>query len=356
MTTPFDLESIASPALDGIVRAISERPGQTEARRAARCQENFGLIMALGPRDAMEMMLCGQTVMFNELVADSAREVLRGMIDTVKSRSISNLINMARLVQGNLDRLEKRGVVPAREAAEAEADEACADSDAAPLAREGFSPASAVPPDVPRAGLSPASAVPLDVARAGHRAAVAADVARAGHAPPGEPAVSAARMLLAAYAASADIGTPGRPGDEPDDADATDAEDDGFERSGSDEGETFDEADESDADNGLESDKTDDAASVHESTDRASAENPALVAHGSAAEGAPDQGGSWLDEPFDQWVVETPADAAKRVTEMMLEVASTMMRATRDKSCGDPALPRRPDGYARHPELENAGD
>jgi hypothetical protein len=111
---PFALTNLVTPALDAIVRAISDRGNQTEAQRLAKANQALTLILSYLPCDVIDMTLAGQAVMFNELLADGARDVLRGMADTAKQRSFSGLIGMGRLVQGHLDRLEKRGCKPYR--------------------------------------------------------------------------------------------------------------------------------------------------------------------------------------------------------------------------------------------------
>ena len=129
MDNSFHLDDIIDPATDGIVRALSDRPGQTEAQRQTRRGDAQTFILSFQPRDAIELMLCGQSVLFNELLADGAKDVLRGMVDTMKLKSIGGLVNMARIVQGHVDRLDKRGIAPAREvvvAAEEEKPEAVA--------------------------------------------------------------------------------------------------------------------------------------------------------------------------------------------------------------------------------------
>jgi hypothetical protein len=111
----FHLDDIIDPATDGIVRALSDRPGQTETQRRTRRDDAETFVLSFRPRDAIELMLCGQSVLFNELLADGAKDVLRGMVDTMKLKSIGGLVNMARVVQGHVDRLDKRGIAPARE-------------------------------------------------------------------------------------------------------------------------------------------------------------------------------------------------------------------------------------------------
>jgi hypothetical protein len=83
-------------------------------RRETQANEALALILSFLPRDAIELALAGQAVLFNELLADGARDVLGGMPGAMKPRSHAGLVNMGRLVQGHLDRLEKRGNQPAR--------------------------------------------------------------------------------------------------------------------------------------------------------------------------------------------------------------------------------------------------
>ena len=114
MDCSFDIDTIAGSGLGGIVHALSDRPGYSDEQRETRATDTLNLIMSFLPRDAIDLTLCGQTVLFNEMLANSARDVMRGLVDTTKQKSLSGLVSMARVVQGNLDRLEKRGLVPAR--------------------------------------------------------------------------------------------------------------------------------------------------------------------------------------------------------------------------------------------------
>jgi hypothetical protein len=108
------LTRVVTPALDGIIRALSDRGGQTEAQRKIRADQSLIMILSFLPRDVVEMTLAGQTVMFNELLADAASDVLRGMEDTMKLRTRSTIVALGRLTQGHVDRLLKRGNQPHR--------------------------------------------------------------------------------------------------------------------------------------------------------------------------------------------------------------------------------------------------
>jgi hypothetical protein len=113
-THHFHVANLVAPAVDSAVRAVSDRGNQTEAQRAAKAHDAETLIMSFLPRDGIELILAGQVVMFNELLADGARDVLRGMIDTQKQRSLSTLVALGRVALGHVDRLDKRGIQPHR--------------------------------------------------------------------------------------------------------------------------------------------------------------------------------------------------------------------------------------------------
>jgi hypothetical protein len=115
---PFAIANLVAPALEGIVRAIAGRGGQTPEDQQAKADQTLVHILAFHPRDVVELTLAGQVVLFNEALADSARDLLHGMDGKAKPRAISGLISMGRLLQGHLDRLEQRGNQPHRAASD----------------------------------------------------------------------------------------------------------------------------------------------------------------------------------------------------------------------------------------------
>ena len=67
--------------------------------------ETKSLVLALNPRNAMQLILASQLVLFNTLAADAARDILGGMDEHVKPRAVSNLIAMGRLAATHLKML-----------------------------------------------------------------------------------------------------------------------------------------------------------------------------------------------------------------------------------------------------------
>lgn len=67
--------------------------------------ETRSLVLALNPRNAMQLILASQVVLFNTLAADAARDILGGMDERLKPRAVTNLIAMGRLAASHLKML-----------------------------------------------------------------------------------------------------------------------------------------------------------------------------------------------------------------------------------------------------------
>jgi hypothetical protein len=92
----FGFEQLITELLRGLADAIADRPGETEAQRFARHQTAIFSVMAFMPRDAMETMLAGQCVMFDHLMRDAARDLLRNEAEPVKRRIRTQLTGLGR--------------------------------------------------------------------------------------------------------------------------------------------------------------------------------------------------------------------------------------------------------------------
>jgi hypothetical protein len=139
---PHHVANLLEPVLGGIVTALSDR-GQTDALYREKAAETWTVIQSFQPRDAIDLMLTGQLIAFNEVFADATRHLLRGMTESVRQRTQSGLVAMGRLTLAHVDKLEKRGIEPYRT-------EAAQEQRATPAA-------AAAPPEPPRAAAPAAS-------------------------------------------------------------------------------------------------------------------------------------------------------------------------------------------------------
>ena len=95
-TTHADASHLARALLDGLISGIADRGNRSPADKAARARDLWAVIAECEPQDAIQTMLIGQALMFNELVADGGKDVLAGMMDTLKLRAQSNVNGMSR--------------------------------------------------------------------------------------------------------------------------------------------------------------------------------------------------------------------------------------------------------------------
>jgi hypothetical protein len=100
--THADASHLARVLLDGLISGIADRGNRSPADKAARARDLWAVIAACEPQDAIQTMLIGQALMFNELIADGGRDVLAGMMDTLKLRAQSNVNGMSRALHQNV--------------------------------------------------------------------------------------------------------------------------------------------------------------------------------------------------------------------------------------------------------------
>jgi hypothetical protein len=100
--THSDASHLARAVLDGPISALSGQGNPAPADKAARARDLWAVIAACEPRDAIQTMLIGQALMFNELIADGGKDVLAGMMDTLKLRAQSNVNGMSRSLHQNV--------------------------------------------------------------------------------------------------------------------------------------------------------------------------------------------------------------------------------------------------------------
>jgi hypothetical protein len=101
-TTQFDASDLAHILLDGTIGALTARGDLTAEQKQTRARGLWAVVANCEPRDAIQTMLVGQCLMFNEMIADAGRDVLVGMMDTLKSRAQSNLNGLSRALQQSI--------------------------------------------------------------------------------------------------------------------------------------------------------------------------------------------------------------------------------------------------------------
>jgi hypothetical protein len=104
--TPHLPANVIGACLDDLVRAVTRRLSGAEEQKHAN-EATMTLILSFMPHDVIQMMAAGQAVLFNALTADGARDILAGMIETMKPRARSGVVAMGRIVTKNLEMLSR---------------------------------------------------------------------------------------------------------------------------------------------------------------------------------------------------------------------------------------------------------
>jgi hypothetical protein len=310
LSTPHTATSPGAILIDGISAAVANRPGLTPERRQTRVNELWAVIDAFRPADPLQIMLVGQAVMFNELLADGARDALSGITDGLKLRAQSNLNGLNRSLHQNLNlflRLRDTAEAAANEAARGPAEPR------QPRAAVPKAAAFAVPAVAPAQPATTAEGEAATTPGAEAQVVPAVAAAEAATMPPAEartmPAVAGAEpgAELATTPPAEARTMPTVAGAEPQAEPAAARE-------------AVAEAAATPATTGLP----------------AAGQEPA---HASPPKAAAADEGSWLDEPFTTWVIETPAAAgAREAAELAAETAAEASPRTAELHQFDEAM------------------
>jgi hypothetical protein len=93
--------------ISDVAKAVCERPGESRQQQIARTQAATRMVLNLRPRDVLETMLSGQSVMLHAVLADSIRDSLLGEIDVMRRGTRSNIVALNRAFHMNINRLDQ---------------------------------------------------------------------------------------------------------------------------------------------------------------------------------------------------------------------------------------------------------
>lgn len=148
MTTQpeFGFAQLITELLRGLADAAADRPAETDAQRFARHQTVIFSVMAFLPRDALETMVAGQCVMFDHLLRDATRDLLRSEAEPVKRRIRSQVTALGRSFLKHLEELRGLQARRGQQAAASPSGEAAAppEPDWQSVATAADQPASAM--------------------------------------------------------------------------------------------------------------------------------------------------------------------------------------------------------------------
>jgi hypothetical protein len=120
-SAPLSFKALISQIVADMAKALCERPNETTDQRSVRIQAVTQMILGLLPRDVIEAMLAGHTVMFHALMTDSIHDTLQGQIDTMRRATRGNIVALNRAFHMNLEKLAQYRRRPSQGAGEGSA-------------------------------------------------------------------------------------------------------------------------------------------------------------------------------------------------------------------------------------------
>jgi len=101
-------------ALDSVLQALVADPRLSQAQREARARGTVGIVDSIQPENGLELMLAGQAILFNEMVADAARDTQVLEVGEPKMKARAAAVNLAKVFGKNVDQLIRLKGRPAR--------------------------------------------------------------------------------------------------------------------------------------------------------------------------------------------------------------------------------------------------
>jgi hypothetical protein len=83
----FGFEQTAKELILGIVDTVADIPGLTKEQRFLKRQTTVSSVMAFRPRDPLQIMLAGHCVIYDAMLRDGARDLLRGQPEDISLRT-----------------------------------------------------------------------------------------------------------------------------------------------------------------------------------------------------------------------------------------------------------------------------
>lgn len=103
----FGFPQIVKELIGDIIHTVADKPGLSPERKAAARQTVICTLMAFQPRDPVETMIAGQCIVYDHLLRDGARDVLRGQSDEVKIKSRIGILSTGKVFLQTLTMLTR---------------------------------------------------------------------------------------------------------------------------------------------------------------------------------------------------------------------------------------------------------
>jgi hypothetical protein len=103
----FGFPQIVKQLIGDIVNTVADKPGLSPERKAVARQTAICTLMAFQPRDPVETMIAGQCIVYDHLLRDGARDMLRGQSDEVKIKARIGILSTGKVFLQTLTMLTR---------------------------------------------------------------------------------------------------------------------------------------------------------------------------------------------------------------------------------------------------------
>jgi hypothetical protein len=100
-------DQVFAEQLSAILDAVADQPYPTPDQRASARQAAVLCVTAYNPRDPVETTIAGQCVIYDHLLRDGARDLLRGQSEAVKLKARPSLLSCGKMFLASLEMLMK---------------------------------------------------------------------------------------------------------------------------------------------------------------------------------------------------------------------------------------------------------
>jgi len=102
----FGFKELFTHIIRDMAMAVCERFGESKQQQFVRTKVAAQMILGLKPRDVVEAMLAGQSVMMHAVLMDSVHDILQGQVDVMRRGTRSNIVALNKAMHMNVDKLE----------------------------------------------------------------------------------------------------------------------------------------------------------------------------------------------------------------------------------------------------------
>jgi hypothetical protein len=103
----FGYQQIVMELLRGVIDTVADKPGLMPERRGAAQQTVVCSVMAYNPRDPVETIMAGHCIVYDHMLRDGARDMLRGQAEEIKIKARPGILATGKMFLSTMQMLRR---------------------------------------------------------------------------------------------------------------------------------------------------------------------------------------------------------------------------------------------------------